>query len=189
MANERYFRVDVTEGGRTSPAYFYETTGGLADLQYGWMNHSSGMSKSVEDAVRDFRETLQSRHDAAGDRVVVSVSSPHEVTRDEVDRHNPSYRALVERARAILDEETKKSVYPVEIVGLEWIDDPNSPALVRFRLSDELGEVAAEFTPQELRDESSLRRRLRRLYDELLDKRLERFLERNLESIREHGRT
>lgn len=188
---ERYYRVDVTEGSRKQPAYFYETRGGLADIVYGWATHSSGMHRSISTAVEDFRRTLQAKHDAAGDRVAVMVSDPMEVSMDEVDRHSPRFGALAARARAILQEEMSKSAYPVEITAVEWewIDAPNSPELVRLRLSDELGNVAAEFTPQELQDESLMRHRLRRLYDQLLDNRLGRFLERNLESIREHART
>jgi len=191
MSDERYFRVDVEEGPRSRPAYFYETRGGLADLQYGWGAYTSGIHASVSAAVDEFRRTLQRKHDVAGDGIIVNVSKPVEATREEVDRQRPLWGALVARARSILQDEMKRSAYPVDITAVEWewIDDPSSPELVRLRLSDELGTVAAEFTPQELKDETLMRRRLRRLYDQLLDNRLERFLERNLESIREHTRT
>jgi hypothetical protein len=32
---DRFYRVDVREGSKVRPAYFYSTTGGLYDLRYG----------------------------------------------------------------------------------------------------------------------------------------------------------
>lgn len=186
MANERYFRVDVKEGSRSHPAYFYETVGGLADIKYGWMGYTSGMHESVSAAVEDFRRTLHAKHDAAGDWVVVSVSEPVEVSKDEVDRHRPLWGALVRRATALVRKEMEKSIYPTDIIwGWKWIDDPASTALVRLTLSDEFGSVAAELSPKDLKDEEVIERRIGRLYGDLLAVRSEILMRPITESILE----
>lgn len=169
MVNERYFRVDVNEGSRSLPAYFYETVGGLADLKYGWAGYTSGMYRSVSAAVEEFRRSLQAKHDAAGDGIVVTVSDPVEVSRDEVERRRPLWGALVQKATALVKKEMEQSIYPADIIwGWEWIDDPASPAIVRLTLSDEFGSVATEFIPQDLKDERLMERRIGRLYGDLL---------------------
>jgi hypothetical protein len=89
MASVRYFRVQVFQGSRSSPAYFYETEAGLFDLQYGWGKYTRHMHDSLAEAMRDFRQHLQVEHDAA-DGVQVSLGEPVEVTWEEVRQASPA---------------------------------------------------------------------------------------------------
>jgi hypothetical protein len=182
-----YYRVDVREGSRVRPAYFYSTTGGLYDLQYGWGKYTSRMHESLRAAIEEFRERLQAEHDASADGLVVSVSEPVKVTKDEVDRHDPRWGALVQSATAVIKNAIARSIDPINITwGWEWVDDPKANVLGRLRLSAEAETVAEEFTLGELRDESLMRDRVLRLYDDLLQKLLETQLGPIRASILEH---
>lgn len=90
MAAVRYFRVQVFQGSRSNPAFFYETEAGLFDLQYGWSKYTRHMHDSLAEAMRDFRKHLQAEHDAAADGVQVSLGEPFEVTWEEVRQAGPA---------------------------------------------------------------------------------------------------
>jgi hypothetical protein len=190
MPNEsvdHYYRVDVREDSEVRPAYFYSTTGGLYDLQYGWVVNTSRMHESLASAIEEFRGSLQAKHDAARDGILVTVSEPKEVTEDEVDRHNPSWGVLVQRATTVVKNAIARSIDPINITWTwEWIDEPNALSIVRLKLSAETESVAEEFTPAELKDESLMRGRILRLYGILLQKRSEKLVEPIRQSILEH---
>jgi hypothetical protein len=145
------------------------------------------MHESLEAAIDDFRKKCQREHDAAHDGIEVTVSNPVEVTKEEVDRHNPSWGALVQRITAVVKNAIARSIDPIDITwGWEWIDDAGAEALVRLRLAAEAESATGEFTREELQDESVMRVRILRLYDELLQKLLEKQLGPIRESILEH---
>jgi hypothetical protein len=86
MEPRRYFRITVYEGTSEKPAYFYETPQGQFDIRFRWADHSSGMHPTLQDAVDDFLEHAQSRHDIAKDGITITATQPVEVSKAEVDR-------------------------------------------------------------------------------------------------------
>jgi hypothetical protein len=184
---DHYYRVDVQEGPKVRPAYFYSTTGGLYDLRYGFAEFTTRMHESLSGAIEDFLKRLQANHDTAHDGIIVAVSGPVEVTKEEVDRHSPRWSAYIELATAEVKRVIARSIDPINITwAWEWIDDPNAESLVRLRLSAETDSVSKEYTPEELKDESFVRRSILRLFGDLLQKRSERLIEPIRESILEH---
>lgn len=95
-----HFRVQVFQGSRASPAYFYETETGLFDLQYGWGRYTRHMHDSLSEAMRDFRQHLQAEHDAAADGVQVWLGEPVMVTWEEVRQASPAQGSAEQGAPA-----------------------------------------------------------------------------------------
>lgn len=95
MAAIKWFKLPVSENEKKSFAYFYETKMGEFDLQYDWEEFSSGMHKTLESAIEDFRIRLQAKRDRENQGVRVTVGSPCSVLESEAQRAGSSFRSPV----------------------------------------------------------------------------------------------
>jgi hypothetical protein len=99
MSAIKWFKVQVHEGPKQSFAYFYETNSGRFDLQYGWQEFSSGMQKTLEEAIEAYRSLLQAKHNKDNQGVQVGVGLPYAVQWSEVQKASPSLDIPVASSR------------------------------------------------------------------------------------------
>ncbi len=169
MSPDRFYSTEIREGPKSRRFYFYASTEGLTDPQYGYAVNDSWIEEAYESAVEEIRRRLQAEHKAAGDGVVVTVSDPVAMSSDDLIRQNPRLHVYVEDAVKLAKRELGYALHPIKMTwSWETAEDPKAESMVQLKLSDETGSFGLGFTPQELKNRSLVEDRISRVYRDLL---------------------
>lgn len=180
MSPNQYYSTEIREGPKSRRFYFYASVEGLTGPEYGYTEDHAWIDQAYESAIHEVRQRLSVQPwsssaasvAAAQAGVVVIVSDPREISRDELVRLDPWVNVYVVNAIRLAKREIGDALHPIRVIW-HWqtTEEAGDEAAVYLKLSDDTGKFGEGFGLQQLRNESLMKDRIRRVYQDLLELR------------------
>jgi hypothetical protein len=171
MWPDRYYVAEFREGSTHRRLYFYASTVGLTDSEYGYTVDDSWIEQAYEAVVDEVRrvESVLPSGFAAGAGADVLVSDPREISPEEAVQQDTGVNPHVIRAIGLAKREIGEALRAIRITWYwltseEWGDE----AAVSLILTDDVVTRREGFVMQQLKDEALMKDRISRLYQDLL---------------------